>query len=284
MAVNERDVILNQKKENGDVDVWYPATHAENVLRGNGETVEEALATATAALEGKAPQNHASSGTAYGVGDSGKYGHVKLSDSTTTTSGVSAGVAATPTAVKAAYDLANGKAPNSHKSPLTTYGVGDANNYGHVKLTEVVSDSGNADGVAATPVMVKTVADNLDTHTGNTTVHVTSTEKSTWNGKANASHTHGNVTSDGKIGTTSNKAVYTGTNGVLQAGTLPVSAGGTGATSAASAPFLAKTGGAMTGTLTAKDTSTATAQVRNIQIGDTAPGSLTTGVIYLQYE
>ncbi len=124
----------------------------------------------------------------------------------------------------------------------------------------------------------------LDTHTGNTTVHVTSTEKSTWNGKANASHKHGNITNDGKIGTTANKAVYTGTSGVLQAGTLPVSAGGTGATSASSAPFLAKTGGTMTGTLTAQNTSATTAQVRNIQIGDAAPSSLTTGVIYLQYE
>lgn len=124
----------------------------------------------------------------------------------------------------------------------------------------------------------------LDTHTGNTTVHVTSTEKSAWNGKANASHKHGNITNGGKIGTTANKAVYTGTSGVLQAGTLPVSAGGTGATSASSAPFLAKTGGTMTGTLTAQNTSATTAQVRNIQIGDAAPSSLTNGVIYLQYE
>lgn len=65
---------------------------------------------------------------------------------------------------------------------------------------------------------------------------------------------------------------------------LPVSAGGTGATSAASAPFLAKTGGTMAGTLTAKDTSSETKQVRNIQIGKNAPSSLTNGVIYLQYE
>lgn len=80
------------------------------------------------------PSSHKSSGTTYGVGDSGNYGHVKLSDSTTTTSGVSSGVAATPTAVKAAYDLANGKAPKSHASSQPTYGAASENSYGHVKL------------------------------------------------------------------------------------------------------------------------------------------------------
>lgn len=45
------------------------------------------------------------------------------------------------------------------------------------------------------------------------------------------SHTHGNLTNDGKVGTDENKAVYTGTGGAITAGTLPVAAGGTGATS-----------------------------------------------------
>lgn len=45
-----------------------------------------------------------------------------------------------------------------------------------------------------------------------------------------SSHTHGNITNDGKIGTEANKAVYTGTGGAVTAGVLPVSAGGTGTT------------------------------------------------------
>ncbi len=48
--------------------------------------------------------SHASPNTIYGLGSSSNYGHVKLSDSTTSTSGVSSGVAATPAAVKAAAD------------------------------------------------------------------------------------------------------------------------------------------------------------------------------------
>ncbi len=57
----------------------------------------------------RAPTSHASTATTYGLGSSSNYGHVKLSDSTTSTSGASDGVAATPAAVKAAYDLASGK-------------------------------------------------------------------------------------------------------------------------------------------------------------------------------
>lgn len=53
------------------------------------------------------PTNHASSATTYGTGSSGNYGHVKLSASTSSTSAESGGIAATPSAVKTAYDLAD---------------------------------------------------------------------------------------------------------------------------------------------------------------------------------
>lgn len=55
----------------------------------------------------KAPKNHASTATTYGIGTDSNYGHVKLSDSTSSTSSTSGGIAATPKAVKSAYDLAN---------------------------------------------------------------------------------------------------------------------------------------------------------------------------------
>lgn len=49
------------------------------------------------------------------------------------------------------------------------------------------------------------------------------------------SHTHGNVTNDGKVGSVADRAVMTGTGGAMIAGTLPVAGGGTGATTAAGA-------------------------------------------------
>ena len=54
----------------------------------------------------RAPTSHASSATTYGAGSSSNYGHVKLSDSTSSTSSTSSGVAATPKAVKDALQIA----------------------------------------------------------------------------------------------------------------------------------------------------------------------------------
>ena len=55
----------------------------------------------------RAPTSHASTGTTYGKGTSGNYGHVKLSDSTTaTTAAASGGTAATPKAVSDALAAA----------------------------------------------------------------------------------------------------------------------------------------------------------------------------------
>lgn len=56
---------------------------------------------------GAAPTNHASTGTTYGTGTNNNYGHVKLSDSTSSTSSTSGGIAATPYAVNQVYELAN---------------------------------------------------------------------------------------------------------------------------------------------------------------------------------
>ena len=60
----------------------------------------------------RAIKNHASDSTEYGVGGT-LYGHVKLSDATNGTSGVSGGIAATPAAVKAAYTAASNAMPKS---------------------------------------------------------------------------------------------------------------------------------------------------------------------------
>lgn len=113
-------------------------------------------------ISSRAPKNHASTLTTYGLGTSTNYGHVKLSDSISSTSDINNGTAATPKAVKSAYDLANGKAPKAHASTATTYGTGSSTNYGHVKLSASTnSSSGTSSGVAATPSAVKAVYDLL---------------------------------------------------------------------------------------------------------------------------
>lgn len=86
------------------------AASAQATAEAAQSTAADALAAAEAAASAaadKAPKAHASTATSYGVGDGSKYGHVKLSDSHTSTSSVTGGVAATPKAVKTAYDLAS---------------------------------------------------------------------------------------------------------------------------------------------------------------------------------
>lgn len=127
----------------------------------------------TGLTNSKAPNNHASTDTTYGTGSDSKYGHVKLSDSTSSTSGVSGGIAATPAAVKAVKDSLtsnvtsltasiSGKAPKMHASTATTYGTGTSSQWGHVKLSNSISStSSTGDGIAATPSAVKAVNDSL---------------------------------------------------------------------------------------------------------------------------
>lgn len=70
-------------------------------------------------VNAKANTNHASTGTGYGTGNASNYGHLKLSDAVNSTSGTNGGIAATPSAVKAAYDLAAGKQANAIARTVT---------------------------------------------------------------------------------------------------------------------------------------------------------------------
>lgn len=65
----------------------------------NAEDIAAEVARATEAEETKAPNNHASQDTTYGIGNTVNYGHVKLSDDTESTSEANDGIAATPNMV-----------------------------------------------------------------------------------------------------------------------------------------------------------------------------------------
>lgn len=177
----------------------------------------------TDACNARAPTSHAAADTTYGAGTDTNYGHVKLSAATDSTSGTDGGTAATPSAVKAVADdlssykgtnatALSGKAPTSHASTATTYGKGDSSNYGHVKLSSVTNGtSGVADGIAATPLAVKSVADSLATYKTNNDSAVA--------GKAPTSHastlaTYGKGTADNyghlKLNAATNSTLGTG--------------------------------------------------------------------------
>ena len=95
-----------------------PDAHASTHATGGSDPITPASIGAAASSHNHsgtyAPVSHAVSSTTYGAGSGTNYGHIRLSDVTNSTSGVSGGIAATPKAVKAAYDLANGKADANH--------------------------------------------------------------------------------------------------------------------------------------------------------------------------
>ena len=77
---------------------------------GNVDDTSDAdkpISTATkTALDGKAPKTHASSSLDYGIGDREVYGHLRLFNGINSTADTRSGFAATPNAVKTAYEKA----------------------------------------------------------------------------------------------------------------------------------------------------------------------------------
>lgn len=96
------------------------------------------------------PKDHASTATTYGLGNGTKYGHLKLSAATDSTLGVNDGTAATPSAVKAAYDAG------------TRQGTGSQ--FGQVKLTDSLKDGTHcaSSGIALSACAGKALQDQID--------------------------------------------------------------------------------------------------------------------------
>lgn len=85
----------DERIEKNSADI---AKNAADIAKNSTDIAAE-VARATEAEETKAPKNHASENTTYGIGNTVNYGHVKLSDDTGSTNGANDGVAATPNMV-----------------------------------------------------------------------------------------------------------------------------------------------------------------------------------------
>ena len=165
------------------------------------------------------PTSHASTSTTYGAASTTNYGHAKLSTSTSSTS---TSLAATPSAVKAAYDLANGKANASH-----THGKADITDLPTIptKTSDLTNDSGFLTSHQSLSNYVQTDDSRLsDARTPTSHTHTKSEISDFPSTMTPSSHTHGNITNAGAIGSTANKPVITTTSGKLTTGSFGTTA------------------------------------------------------------
>lgn len=136
----------------------------------------------------RAPTSHGSTATTYGIGTGTYYGHVKLSDSTSSTSAASAGIAATPAAVKAAYDHGGVTSVNGSTGAVT------------VTVPEKVSDLTNDSGY------ISSYTETDPVFSASAASGITSSDITNWNGKTSNTGTITGVSANGTSVATSGVA------------------------------------------------------------------------------
>lgn len=100
-VIDDEDIALDTTWSSSKINTEVGA------VRTLANAAQTAAGAAQTTADGKAPKNHASTATTYGVGNASNYGHLKLSNSPNASQGTGSGVAATPSAVQAAIDKAS---------------------------------------------------------------------------------------------------------------------------------------------------------------------------------
>ena len=146
-------------------------------------------------LAQKAPNNHASTATTYGVSDASKYGHSMATSTSPKMDGTAAVGSETGKFARGdhIHPTDTSRAPNDHASADTTYGAANTVKYGHAMAT---STTPKMDGTA-------TMGSETSKFARGDHIHPTDTSR------ASSTHTHGNITNDGKIGTSTGEIVVT---------------------------------------------------------------------------
>lgn len=134
----------------------------------NTSDIDKPVSTATQeALDGKSPKNHAAAGFLYGKGTGTLHGHVRLSDSVTSSVATSdKGIAATPYAVKTAYDKAVEGVNAAEKAQETADGKLDANfvSNGYAGIDEVTTTLSDMWSDRVAPPTTITVSSSTSKH------------------------------------------------------------------------------------------------------------------------
>lgn len=127
----------------------------------NITALQTAVTTNTNNIAGKAPNNHASTATTYGLGSGTNYGHTKIINNITTTSYVDGQALSAYQGYVLNTAIAT-KAPNNHAVNANTYGLGNTSLYGHCKIINALTSSQYVDGEVLSAYQGKLLNDKVN--------------------------------------------------------------------------------------------------------------------------
>lgn len=203
-----------------DISNYYNKTETDTLLDGKVDTTDSRLS------DSRTPKSH-SHGDITNTGAIGSTANLPI---ITTTSGKlttgSFGTTANTFCQGNDSRLSNARTPTSHTHGSLANGGTLNSDITSVNKIAVTDSSNNIKTISqlpysklsGTPTIPSKTSD-LTNDSGFLTAH------QDISGKADVAHAHGNIDSDGKIGTTSGVPIITGTGGIVQAGSFGTAAG-----------------------------------------------------------
>lgn len=156
---------------------------------------------------------------------SAKQGKV-LNDNKIETSSIATSFGSTPSDSKVASEKLvknslDGKAPTSHASSSSTYGLGTTANYGHVKTINGLTQSSHSDGTALSAYQGKVLKDAIDAKPDSSDIPTKTSDLTNDSNYISTSSTSGLIKNDGSIDTTSYSTFSGSYNDLSNKPTIP---------------------------------------------------------------
>ena len=122
---------------------------------------------------------------------------------------------------KLSKNTLDGKAPTSHASSSSTYGLGSTSNYGHVKTINGLTQSSHSDGTALSAYQGKLLKDAIDAKPDSSDIPTKTSDLTNDSNYISTSTTSGLIKNDGTIDTTSYSTFSGSYNDLSNKPTIP---------------------------------------------------------------
>lgn len=152
--------LVTVARSEGQISTEGDAFNAET-MNDLEQRIADEFSSLNDSLTEKVPTNHASAETTYGIGNTTKYGHVKLRNNLNATA-YEAGEVLSAYQGAVLKNSVDEKAPTSHASSDGTYGTASQNNYGHAKVMNNLTEEAYSVGVALSAYQGKVLKGLID--------------------------------------------------------------------------------------------------------------------------